>query len=230
MDPMRILIADHHQIFRDALSQYIERAEMVRSVDCAIDRAQAYDVLGRRDPCDIIILNEQLPGINDASDIAEMIRRWPAVRFIVLSGRMDHDEIQSLIRCGLWGIFSQSMSGRTMVDGLRDVIEGKKFLPIARQFAARTQSYNHNFYAQETRRAAPLLSLNGGQKPGLTTREQDVLNFLVRGHTNQEIADRLGIQLVTVKLHMRNLSRKLGVRNRTEAALLARERGLVSEV
>lgn len=228
---MHILIADHHQLFRDALISYIERSKLACSVLTATDLPEAKEILSRRGKCDVAIINSLLPGISAPDDITDLIRRWPAIRFILLSSILTAKEVEPMIKCGLWGFFPKTMSGTAILDGLKDIIDGKKYLEAVQKVTApqfiSVQNRSSYFYQPSSGPTAPTSQAPDVSSVGLTSRERDVLNLLVLGLTNREIADKLGIQLVTVKLHMHNLSKKLGARNRTEAALMARQSGLV---
>lgn len=222
---MRILVADHHQLFREALVRYMERARIAETTVTVTDLIAAKDQLARKDPCDIVLIDDQLPGLDHIEDIGDLLRRFAAVKFIVLSEDLPGPDRMSLIKCGLWGYFPKTMSGRDMIDALQEIQDGKKRLGPVPCLALKPAIPEFDrYFFRSSEHDSNSFSVAG---PPLTDREQDVLNHLVRGQSNAEIASELGIQLVTVKLHMRNLTRKLGARNRTEAALMAQERGMI---
>lgn len=220
---MHILVADHHHLFREALVSYIERAKIATVISVATDLIALQDHLARKGPLDIVLVSDQLPDLTGVEEICELIRRWAAIRFVVLSESQSQQDRAQFIKCGLWGFFPRSMPGRAMIDALQDIISGKKYLgSVSRQlYEAAHQRASAEFFTGRARGFGPQPELRT-----LTGRELDVLACLADGVSNAEIAASLGIQLVTVKLHMRNLTRKLGARNRTEAALIARRLGV----
>lgn len=222
-----ILIADDHALFRDALLTYINRAEPGASVTAVQDLYQAQDQLSMSQ-YDIAILDWQMPGVHSLDDLLGMPQSYPGTKFVLMSGVIDQDEAKRILGGNFWGYFPKTLSGRAMLEGVQMIIRGEKFMPYVHGSNTLQPSFipDQMFY-----RPKPVVVTNSAEIPGvnrLTVRERDVLERLVRGMTNAEIADDIGIKLVTVKLHLRNACQKMGARNRTDAAMKCKAAGLFS--
>lgn len=120
---------------------------------------------------------------------------------------------------GVCGYFPKTMSGRAMMQAIKDVLAGKPYIPKDHN----TDEFLPSYYGNDENKKA----LPDSADIDLTPREMEVLSFLLEGAANKEIARALDLQVVTVKLHVRGICKKLGAKNRTQAALIARELGLV---
>lgn len=194
-----IMIADTHAICREALCEFIRNAASHMSVEGVADLT----ALGRRleaGNVDLVLIDEHL------------YRKQPAdyggtVKLCLIAGKESESYPEHLS-----GVFYRSMSCKMMLSGIERVLSGQRFFPVPDDFTGRM--------VQE--------KAQGGKRPAdylLTAREQEVLSYLVRGASNKEIARALDLQVVTVKLHVRGICRKLQAANRTQAALMAQENG-----
>lgn len=212
---MKLLIADDHTLFRDVLVKYIERAEPgaeITAVRSFPEVLTAMEGAGY----DTVLLDLQMPGMNGMEGFRTMRRIHPGVPVALMSGVAETGDVREAMALGVAGYFPKTLSGEALLKAIRQVLAGDRYVPPGRFPGEIPPSYYANGNARK--KGEPVKSAAGF---GLTRREKEVLNYLVCGAANKEIANALGLQVVTVKLHVHSLCRKLGVKNRTQAALLA---------
>ena len=209
----RIIIADDHPLYRDALQRMLAAMPDVECLGAANGLAEALDLLERAGTVHLLILDLRMPGMAGAEPVRDLLRRYPGLRIAIVSGNIDATEIQSLLAQGAAGFLPKTLEPPAMSAALRLILAGAIYVPpdaLAIPVA-------------DSEPAAPA-DLDTAD---LTPREREVLAEIVRGVSNKQIARDLGIAEVTVKLHSRRILEKLGVRNRAAAAALAVARGLV---
>lgn len=225
-----ILIADDHELFRDALSSYIRRAAPDVSITSAASMSEARTELEKNKNYNLVMLDWHMPGIHGMEDIRSVMRDYPDVRFALMSGVVERAHVHQALESGICGYFPKTLSGRLLIEGIRLVLNGEQFIPTLPGTSTLMPAYHgEKMFFQPKRDAKQGKQDTLAIKASLTDRELEVLIHLAKGATNNEIAEQLGIKDVTVKLHLRNAFEKIGVRNRTEAALKCRELGLVSD-
>jgi DNA-binding NarL/FixJ family response regulator len=213
---MKLLIADDHTLFRDVLVQYIERAEPGAEITAVRSFPEALTAMEGGAAYDTVLLDLQMPGMNGLEGFRTMRRIHPDVPVALMSGVAETGDVREAMALGVAGYFPKTLSGAALLKAIRQVLAGGRYVPPGRFPGEIPPSYYANGHAGK--KDAPAKSDAGF---GLTRREKEVLNYLVRGASNKEIANALGLQVVTIKLHVHSLCRKLGVKNRTQAALLA---------
>jgi two-component system NarL family response regulator len=203
--PIRLLIVDDHPVVRDGLVAILHQGEPdLEVVGEAGDGKEAVATWRALRPT-VTIMDLQLPGQSGVEAITAIRREDPDARILVLTTFDGDADIQRALEAGARGYLLKSMRRATLIEAVRAVAAGQRYLPPAT--AARLVE------AMETER--------------LTSRELDVLRLLAQGHRNREIADELGLAEPTVKIHVNNLLRKLQVKDRTEAAMVALKRGII---
>lgn len=202
---MRVLIADDHDLVRDALAAFL-RAEGIEEVDVAANLPDAMDRATAVGGFDLVLLDYQMPGMNGLDGLPRMIEANGGRPVALLSGTASREVAEVAIRAGAAGYVPKNLSTRSMVSAARLMASGEVFAPFSFLSAG-----------AET-------SQDGFQ---LTRRETEVLNGICEGKSNKEIARDYDLQEVTVKLHVKTLSRKLGAKNRTHAAMIARDNRLI---
>lgn len=204
---MRILIADDHELVRDTLAAFLEREqdfELTTVED--LDRACAeVETSGHYD---LVLLDYAMPGMNGLEGLARMLDLNGQKPVAVMSGTAVKAIAQEALDAGAIGFLPKTMGAKSLVNAVRFMLAGEQFVPF--RFMT----------AQE-----PEEEVNALAK-GLSPRELDVLSGLCRGLANKEIARELDLQEVTIKLHVKTLCRKLEAKNRTHAAMIAKEAGL----
>jgi DNA-binding NarL/FixJ family response regulator len=209
---MRILLADDHDLIRDTIEEFLRRLDKDLHVLHASTLPQALDVIGKTGALDLVLLDLRMPGMNGLAGLKSVQAALAGVPIVILSGETNPDTIRSALQAGAAGFLPKTMRGTAMLNALRLILAGERYVPdllIAEQPAS---SEEHA----------------GGAGPAtLTPREREVMGLLVQGLSNKEIGHRLGIEVVTVALHLRSIYRKLGVASRTQAVRLAMEQGWI---
>ena len=216
---MKILIADDHALFCDTLSEYLQRFlpdagyEIVGDFDSAFALIQEHEF-----DFDLVLLDFLMPGMNGLEGLRSVRENFPHVKVAMMSGVAQPHHVEDALALGAIGYFPKTLSGTEFVEAIQQVVSGQSFVPIDFDTGSYVPSYNVG--------GANLGGSSHDVKADLTPREREVLSFLVKGDANKDIADALGLQVVTIKLHVRSICQKLGVKNRTQAALKAREIGV----
>ncbi len=220
---MKLLIADDHALFRDALVQYIERSDPLASVSLAKDFYQAMDILEQNPHYSLVILDLRMPGMNGMGGFKEIRKKYPDVMVALMSGIAEPEDVHSALELGAVGYFPKTMSGKALLGAIKQVVAGGKFVPQGRKSGGYMQSYYDDAKPVKDVSKLNIVKIKDLQ---FTPRESDVLSFLVSGESNKDIARALDLQIVTVKLHVRGICRKLDAKNRTQAAIRAKELGV----
>ncbi len=196
-----ILIADDHQLVRDTLATYLaEKAGF--EVKVASSAEEAYVVISAFKNIDLAILDYQMPGMNDLEGLVRLKSRFPDQKTAIISGVASPEVADRAIELGALAFFPKSMPVDLMLDSINELTGDRS---IARSAGIQ----------QKQPVAFP-------KDYGLTIREQQILDMLASGQSNKSIAQDLLLKEVTVKFHVTNILGKLGVSNRTQAALLAK--------
>lgn len=196
---MRLLIADDHDLVRDAVAALL-RAGGCEEVKVAGTLDQAIERVKDEGPFDLVLLDYDMPGMDGITGLSEMKRGWPDQPVAIISGVARPSAAREALDAGAIGFVPKAMPARSIIGAVTLMASGSVFAPF-------------DFLKQD---AAPSMG-------GLTSRETEVLRGICAGKTNKEIAREMELQEVTIKLHVRTLTRKLNARNRTHAAMIARE-------
>jgi DNA-binding NarL/FixJ family response regulator len=208
---MRILLADDHDLIRDTIEEFLKRLDKDLLVLHASTLPQALDVVRKADALDLILLDLRMPGMNGLAGLKSVQAARADVPIVILSGETNPETIRNALQAGAAGFLPKTMRGSAMLGALRLILAGERYIPdilVAGQPAS----------AEESAGIGPTPA-------SLTQREREVVGLLVQGLSNKEIGHRLGIEVVTVALHLRSVYRKLGVTSRTQAVRLAMEQG-----
>jgi len=213
---IRVLVVDDHPIFARGLIDCLSRQHDIECVGAANSGPAALELAAHHTP-DVVVLDAFLLG-TDVPTLARNIREaHPGVSLLVLSEANNDTQILKLVRAGVDGYLFKDCDGEELAQAIRVVHRGESYLaPVAA-----SQLVHHFRLLTETRQQS---ATNGD---GLTDREMTVLELLATGKSNREIAEALFLSERTVENHARNLYRKLGVHDRTQAILVAMQRGYV---
>jgi two-component system nitrate/nitrite response regulator NarL len=235
---MRLLIADDHALFRDAMTQYVERSNPQSKVESVSTLDDVFKNLEHADTFpDLVLLDLNMPGMSGVSGLAKFREKYPKVPVALLSGVAEAEDVQRAMDLGAIGYFPKTLSGRALLKAIELVLAGEKFIPVDSKTNGLLPSYFNDDTTNKLTVSLPLKTSSlqspytapTNTKVKLTPRENDVLICLCRGQSNKDIARNLGLQDVTVKLHVRSICRKLEVTNRTQAVLRSFELGLVKQ-
>lgn len=200
---LRMLLADDHDLFRESVSAMVA-AEGAVTVVSVSDLASALERL-REEQFDLVLLDYQMPGMNGlvGMDLARIAA--PGVPIAVISGTTRRDLAEEALARGAAGFVPKTLGVKAMIAAVQLMASGGKFAPLA--------------MLDEP-------PANSAALDELTRREREVLFGICDGKSNKEIARDLDVQEVTVKLHVKTLTRKLNAKNRTHAAMIARDAGV----
>lgn len=210
---MKIIIADDHALFREALAHYIERSEPEAKVLLTQDFHGVMEHLDHDQDANLVMLDLRMPGMNGLQGLQKLRTAYPSLSIVLLSGLAQDEDVKQAMEMGARGYFPKTLPGKVMLQGIYKIIQGEKFIPMDHN----TNTVMPSYYPD----GASAQSSISAEDVHLTPREKQVLGFLSRGVSNKEIAQALDLQVVTIKLHVRGICRKLGVKNRTQAALKA---------
>jgi NarL family two-component system response regulator LiaR len=210
---IRVVIADDHAVVRQGLRTFLELQEDMEVVGEAGDGEQALVLAAELEP-DVILMDLVMPELDGVSAIERLRVVAPATRVIVLTSFLDEDKVLPAVRAGAAGYLLKDVQPAELVRAIRMVDHGEALLHPA--VAARMLDEIAGQGRQAERHAL------------LTARELEVLALLARGRANKAIAFDLGVAEKTVKTHVGNILGKLGLADRTQAALYAVREGLAN--
>ena len=210
-DAIRVLIVDDHAVVREGLRTFLDLQDGIEVVGEAADGEQAVREAERLCP-DVVLVDLVMPKLDGVQTMRALRVRVPSARAVVLTSYLDDERLLPAIRAGAAGYLLKSVQPQELATAVRTAAAGQALIdPVV---AARLVE-----------------ALDGGRDDGadrLTPREREVLALLARGFANKRIATELGIAEKTVKTHVSNVLAKLGVSDRTQAALYASRLGLGS--
>jgi len=215
---MHLLIADDHTLFRDAMVEFIRRDDPTARVTVAKSHTEAMELLTDLSDVDLVLLDLRMPGMSGLEGITKMRQTYPGQKVAILSGTAEEEDVKGAMELGAVAYFPKTMSATSLIKAIQLVLNGERYVPLG-QGADIMPSH----YAGEPARKMP--GPDSAVLTALTPREREVLQYLVRGVSNKEIARDLNLQLPTIKLHVAGICRKLKVQNRTQAALIAQNAG-----
>lgn len=212
-----VLIADDHDIVREALSLVVSGlASEVDVLGCE-NFFEAVELASQAEKLDLAVLDLRMPGMPGMAGIDDFNSRFPRIPVVILSGYYQHQDVVDAFRHGAAGFIPKTLSGEAILNALRLVLSGEKFIPA--EILLGTTGEPDDIRKTEDHRS---VNFPYGE---LTGREGEVLAKLSQGLSNKGIARELGVEEVTVKLHLRNVYKKMGAKNRAHAVQIAHERG-----
>ena len=205
---IRVLIADDHGVVREGLRAFLALQDDVEVVGEAADGEEAVSAVERLTP-DVALVDLVMPRVDGIEAIRRIRAIRPETRVIVLTSFVDEDKMLPAVRAGASGYLLKDVQPQDLVGAIRTVHGGGTLL--------------HPTVVEELVRE---VSRAPTENP-LTEREREVLALIARGRANKAIARELGVSEKTVKAHVGNILAKLGLTDRTQAALWAVREGLV---
>jgi len=208
--PIRVLIADDHEIVRVGITRLLESSDRIEVVGVACDGEEAVDRCADCDP-DVVLMDLQMPVMDGIEATRAISRGDDGPSVVVLTSFSDQRRITDALDSGAAGYLLKDSEPEELLAGIEAAAQGAS--PLAPRVAATLV---------EERRA-------GGTPEAISDREREVLALLGAGVANKQIAFRLGISPKTVKSHLSHIFRQIGVNDRLQAALWARRHGLVDD-
>lgn len=203
-DAIRVMVVEDHNVVRQGLVALLKLVDGVKVIGEAADGVEAISQIRRHQPA-VTLIDLRLPRLSGVEVIQRIRMESPQSRFVVLSTYDGDEDIYRALRAGARAYLLKGMTGDDLVATIRAVHAGKSYIPPA--------------IAERLRERMGVQDL--------TPRESDVLEQIVFGKSNKEIATELEVAEATVKTHINNLLGKLGVADRTQAATAAIQRGIV---
>lgn len=203
--PIRILVVDDHFMVRMGLTASLN-VEADMEVVAEVGNGEAVIEAYREHRPNLVLMDVRLPGISGANATAALLRQFPEAAVLMLSTHSGEEEIYRSLQAGARGYVLKSVLREELLRAIREVHAGGRYVDptVASVLAARLSHRS------------------------LTSREMEVLRMVAKGYGNKEIAAALNIAEVTVKLHVSHVLEKLNVKDRTEAATAALQRGIIS--
>jgi DNA-binding NarL/FixJ family response regulator len=227
---LRVLIVDDQRLLCEGFRKLIELEPDLEVVGMAGNGEEALAMVERlsatRTAPDVVLMDVRMPRLDGIAATRAIIERWPKIRVVILTTFDDRELIQAGLQAGALGYVLKDITAEQLATTIRVVAQGQVLLhpDVAHKVLA-------SFSAApiEPAMIAPATPafVGASDVAQLTEREREILALLARGASNREISETLYIASGTVKNHLSNILGKLGVRDRTQAALKARELGLL---
>jgi DNA-binding NarL/FixJ family response regulator len=216
-DPIRILLVDDQRLMREGLRILLELEPDLRVVGEAEDGQAGLEAYAELQP-DVVLMDVRMPGMDGVEATWRLRERWPDARVMILTTFDDDEYVFEGLRAGALGYLLKDVSGHDLADGVRTVAAGGALID---------PSVTRKVVAEFARVAPPARKPDAGLPEPLSEREREILELLAQGFSNREIAQRLSLAQGTVKNYVTTILQKFGARDRTQAAIRARELGLI---
>jgi two-component system, NarL family, response regulator len=201
---IRVILVDDHPVVRFGLAAIIGLQPDMVVVAEAGSGEEACSICARH-PADVVLMDLRLPGLSGLEAIRAIRKSHPKLRFIILTTYDGDEDIHRALEAGAQAYILKGMSHNELVNAIRTVHSGLKYIPasVSKSLAERPPHSE------------------------LSARELEVLKLIVKGHSNREIGEALGISEATVKWHVNIILSRLNVSDRTQATVAALQRGIV---
>jgi DNA-binding NarL/FixJ family response regulator len=210
-EPIRVVIADDHVLYRRGLQTVVTQEEDIDIVGEASDGQEAIDRTVELLP-DVVLMDVRMPRVSGIEACAAIKTQVPSTRIIMLTMSDEESDLYEAVKAGANGYLLKEISIEEVADAIRAVVEGQSL--ISPSMASKLLSeFNALAKRAEEKQNIPA--------PKLTDRELEVLKLVAQGMSNKEIADDLFISENTVKNHVRNILEKLQLHSRMEAVMYA---------
>lgn len=205
---IRVLIVDDHSVVRQGLENMLASSDRVSVVGTAGSAAEAFEMVGVHSP-EVVLMDLQMPGVDGVEATRQITSAYPTSKVVILTAFSERDRILGALDAGAAGYLLKDSESEDLVRGIEAAARGEA--PLA------------------PKAAQVVLTARAQKAPAadLTDREREVLSLLVQGMPNKQIARQLDISEKTVKAHLSSVFRRIGVTDRTQAALWAERNGLV---
>jgi two-component system, NarL family, nitrate/nitrite response regulator NarL len=211
---IRILLIDDHTLFRSGVKALLQRQPDFEVVDEAADGVEGIKRAKQHAP-DVVLLDLNMPGLSGLETLQLLVQDLPDTAVVMLTVSEDADDLTTAMRAGACGYLLKDIEAETLGDAIRKAASGQPVI---------TDHMTAKLVQQMRRAAQPPAPRGGDVGEALTAREQEIVQELGRGASNKEIARSLDLAESTVKIHVRNILRKLKMTSRVQVALYAKER------
>ena len=216
-ESIRVLLVDDQRLMRDGLRTLLELEPDLTVIGEGGNGQEALAAYAELQP-DVVLMDVRMPGMDGVEATRQICARWPTARVIILTTFDEDEYVFEGLRAGALGYLLKAISGAELATAIRSVAAGGALIDPA---------LTRKVVAEFARRTQPARPLDAGLAEPLSTRELDILKLLAQGHTNRAISQQLFLAEGTVKNYVTVLLQKIGARDRTQAALRARELGML---
>jgi two-component system response regulator NreC len=212
----KVLLVDDHALFREGVRALLSAESDIEVVGEAADGKQAVELAQKLSP-DIIVMDLVMPGMNGMQAAQQLHDKYPDIKVLILSMYDDDEYIRQILKAGASGYVLKRAASDDLLRAIREVEKGGSALhptvaaKLIKDYVRRTKSTEQ-----------------GDSGSALTARESEVLKLVAEGHTNQQIADILGLGRKTIDTHRTNIMRKLDLHDVTALVKYALKRGLIN--
>ena len=214
---IRVLVVDDQRLMREGLRILLELEPDLTVVGEAGDGQAALDAFAGLRP-DVVLMDVRMPIMDGVEATRRLRERWPGAKVVILTTFDDDEYVFEGLRAGALGYLLKDVSGHELAKAVRTVAAGGALIH---------PSVTRKVVAEFARRAPPARTPNAVLPEPLSEREREILRLLAQGLSNNEIAVRLNLAHGTVKNYVTTILQKLGARDRTKAALRAKDLGLI---
>ena len=207
---IKVLLVDDHEMVRLGVSTYLSIQPDIEVVGEASDGQEGVEKALSLRP-DVILMDLVMDNMDGITATKEILAQWPQAKILIVTSCIDDEKVFPAIQAGASGYLLKTSSAQEIAEAVRKTIVGERVIEEEVSEKIQNQDYANQYFLYEE----------------LTNREREVLDLIAQGKSNQEIAEILFITLKTVKTHVSNILAKLGVEDRTQAAIYAFKHGLV---
>jgi two-component system nitrate/nitrite response regulator NarL len=216
-EKIRVLLVDDHVLFRSGVRTLLERSDDFEVVDETGDGLEGIKRARSLKP-DVVLLDLNMPGFSGLEAVKAIVEENPEVRVLMLTVSEDAADLMDALRSGASGYLLKNIEMEELVSAIRRAASGDSV--VSPQMTAKLI---------QGVRDQPRMSDKVVERDRFSPRERDILTCLARGESNKEIARELDLAESTVKIHVQNIFKKLGVTSRVQVALYAVEQGFGSQ-
>lgn len=207
---IKVLLVDDHEMVRLGVSTYLSIQPDIEVIGEASDGQEGVEKALSLRP-DVILMDLVMDNMDGITATKEILAQWPQAKILIVTSYIDDEKVFPAIQAGASGYLLKTSSAQEIAEAVRKTIVGERVIEEEVSEKIQNQDYANQYFLYEE----------------LTNREREVLDLIAQGKSNQEIAEILFITLKTVKTHVSNILAKLGVEDRTQAAIYAFKHGLV---